>query len=187
MFLQVNQGKTDWVSKAKGFGILGIVAVHTVQRFAVPVDLGRVAWAGKYGAQLFLVISAYLTFKSLDKETEPWNGSRYMKYMGHKLVRLIPVLYTAVLWNVLMYMAQIEKVPGIEDRIWKDVFFGVTFLNGFSYHHINPWVNWYLGDLVILYAVAPLLYKWINSMKRSVLFFVVSMLIGWLSALFLAD
>lgn len=186
MSIQMNQGKVDWISKAKGLGILGIVAVHTVQRFVVPEQLDRAAWAGMYCVQLFFVVSAYLTFKSLDKETAPWSWSSFLKYFGHKLVRLIPVLYTAVLWHFLMYAARLGRVPGLEDRIWKDVFFGVTFLNGFSYHHINPWVNWYLGDLVIFYALAPLLYKWIDSLKKSVLFFVVSMLIGWLSTLVLA-
>lgn len=179
--------KEDWISKAKGFGILGIVAVHTVQRFIVPTNLKSVAWAGMYCVQLFFIISAYLTFVSLDKHNQPWDLKSYLKYFGHKLVRLIPVLYIAVLWHVLMYAIQIGGVPGIDDSIWKKSFFALTFLNGFSYHYINPWINWYIGDLAIFHALAPKLFRWVNTSKKSVLFFVVTMVFAWLSSIVLSE
>lgn len=177
---------TDWISKAKGFGILGIVAVHTVQRFSVPDYLSSIAYAGMYCVQLFFVLSAYLTFVSLEKYKEQWTLNSYLKYFGHKLVRLTPVLYTAVLWHVLMnYPLVFGEALEYKDHLWKNTFFAVTFLNGFSYHYINPWVNWYIGDLVIFLAIAPFLFRWINTVKKSVWFFVVSMVFAWLSGIVL--
>lgn len=178
-----NKEKKDWISKAKGFGILGIVAVHTVQKFVVPSHLSSVASAGMYCVQLFFVLSAYLTFVSLEKTKHPMSLVCYLKYLGHKLLRLVPVLYTAVLWHVIMYAIQIGGVPKFNDTIWKDVLFAITFLNGFSYHHINPWVNWYIGGLVIFLAVAPLLFRWITTLKKAVVFFVGSMFFAWLSSI----
>ena len=181
MSLSVQNEKKEWISKAKGFGILGVVAVHTVQRFSVSTYLSCIAYAGMYCVQLFFVISAYLTFVSLENNLKQLTLRTYLKYFGHKLVRLVPILYTAVLWHILHRSVLMGKVPEINASIWKDAFFALTFLNGFSYRHINPWANWYIGDLVIFWAVSPLLFRWINSPKKSVWFFVVTMLFGWLS------
>ena len=179
--------KTDWISKAKGFGILGVVAVHTIQRFSISShSLTNTATAGQYCVQLFFVISAYLTFVSLNKNNQPWTMRNYLKYYSHKLVRLVPILYTAVIWHVLMnYPLLFGEAIEHQSHIWKNVFFAMTFLNGFSYNFINPWVNWYIGDLVIFLVVAPLLFRWINTVKKSVWFFVVSMVFAWLSSLVL--
>lgn len=148
--------KFEWISMAKGFGILGIVAVHTVQQFDIAF-VSDIAYSGMFCVQLFFIISAYLTFKSLDKNVEPWTCKSYFKYLAHKILRFIPVLYTACLWHLVMYCIQIGSIPDIRDSIWRNGFFAVTFLNGFSYHHINPWMNWYVGDIVIFIALAPFL------------------------------
>lgn len=181
--------KTDWISKAKGFGIMGVVAVHTIQRFSLEShSLNNTATAGMYCVQLFFVISAYLTFLSLDKNPQPMTIRNYCKYLGHKLVRLVPVLYTAVLWHILMsYPLLFGTVIENNTHLLKKTLFAVTFLNGFSYHYINPWVNWYIGDLVIFIAVAPFLFRWISTVKKSVWFFVVSMVFAWLSTILLAN
>lgn len=179
-----NTKRKDWISKAKGFGILGVVVSHTVQRFSVPPYLSSVAYAGSYCVQLFFVISAYLTFISLEKTSLPLSHKGFIGYMGHKLIRLAPVLYTAVLLHIVMNYPVFfgERIEN-NAYVWKNAFFAVTFLNGFSYNHINPWANWYIGDLVIFWAIAPLLFGWISTVKKSVWFFIVSMAFAWMSNL----
>lgn len=177
--------RIDWISKAKGFGILGIVAVHTVQKFDIAF-VSSVAYAGMFCVQLFFIISAYLTFKSLDKKDEGWNIKSYFKYLLHKLFRLMPVLYTSCLWHLIMHCIEIHGIPNVGDSVWRKGLFAVTFLNGFSYHYINPWMNWYVGDLVIFLALAPLLKKLIDTPKKSVILFTVSIFVGSLSTYILA-
>lgn len=172
--------KKTWVSMAKGFGILGVIAIHTVQRFNVAY-VSDIAWQGGYCVQLFFIISAYLTFKSLDKHNGPLIGKAYLKYLAHKLLRLIPMLFVCVCFHFVIYCIQIGRLPDIHDSIYKKVFFTLTFLNGFSYHYINPWGNWYLGDLMIFIVIAPLLKRVLFSPKRAVLFFVVSTVTGYIS------
>lgn len=181
-----NVEKTDWISKAKGFAILGVVAVHTIQRFALSFrSLNHTATAGMYCVQLFFVISAFLTFRSLGKNDQVWTAKCYLKYLAHKLLRLVPVLYTAVLWHIMMNYPVLGKSIESTPHLWKNTIFAITFLNGFSYRFINPWVNWYIGDLVIFWALSPKLFGWINSVKKSVWFFIASMVFAWLSNLIL--
>ena len=168
--------KIDWISKAKGFAILGVVAVHTGQSFTNSY-ISEIASGGQFCVQLFFVISAFLAFKSLNKN-EITNPKTYFRYLLHKITRLMPVLYTACLWHLIMYCIDIHGIPNIRDSIWRDGFFAVTFLNGFSYYHINPWYNWYIGDLIIFLVLAPFIKKIIDTPKKSVLLFFFSFLIG---------
>ena len=166
-------GKINWISEAKGFAILGVVAVHTVQQFSVAY-VSSIAHAGRFCVQLFFIISAYLTFTSLDKNPADWTVQRYCKYLAHKILRFIPVLYTAVLWHFISYTVELGHLPAFRDDIWKKAFFALTFLNGFSYHYVNPWMNWYIGTLVVFLVIAPLLKRLIDTPKKSVLFFAFS-------------
>lgn len=181
--MKTQNNRIDWISKAKGFAILGVVAVHTGQRFTISYVSG-IASAGQYCVQLFFIISAFLAFKSLDKN-EIKNSKMYFKYFAHKLTRLMPMLYTACLWHLIVYCIEIQGIPNVQDSIWRNGFFAVTFLNGFSYHHINPWYNWYIGDLVIFLALAPFIKKSIDTTKKSVLLFLISILIGTTSNIIL--
>lgn len=170
----------DWIDKAKGFAILGVVAVHTVQRFLLPKGITEVAGAGMYCVSLFFIISAFLTFKSFDGRGQlEWTARNYAKYLGHKIVRLMPVLYLALIWDLVNYTIAIGHLPGLNDRIWADVLFSALFINGFSYNHFNIYATWYIGVLVIFYIFAPLLHRYINSIKKGIIFFSVTMLIGW--------
>lgn len=180
---KVNE-KMKWISNAKGFGILGIVAVHTVQRFNFSF-ISSIAFFGAYCVQLFFIISSYLTFLNLDNKNEEWTIKSYLKYFFHKIVRFIPVLYIATLWHAVMYCIEIGKIPEMKNEIWSKIFFSITFLNGFSYQFINPWMNWYIGTLVIFLAFAPLIKKIIDSPKKAVILFIVSSLIGSISTFLL--
>lgn len=182
--METQNGRIDWISKAKGLAILGVVAVHTVQRFNIAF-VSSIAFAGMYCVQLFFIISAFLTFKSLDKYSDDWTKKMYFKYILHKIIRLMPVLYTACLWHLVMYCIEIGGIPNIRDSIWRNGFFAVTFLNGFSFHHINPWMNWYVGDLIIFIAVSPILKKIVNTPKKAVGLFAISVLVASLSTFIL--
>lgn len=174
--------RINWISKAKGLAALGIVAVHAgIETLGLNDLTGIGEWiyklaaSGMYCVQLFFVISAYLTFRSLDKKNEvKFTLKEYFKYLAKKIIRLAPILYIAVIWQLSIHFFSIKKIPNIDDHIWKDAFFAITFLNGFSYNHINPWGNWYLGILFQFFILAPLLKKVINTNKKSVIFFVLS-------------
>lgn len=177
----------EWIDKAKGFAILGIVALHTVLGFTITETVAKIARAGMYGVSLFFIISAYLTFLSFDKHPIKWNIKTYFKYLLHKLTRLIPVLYIAVIWHFIQYCIVIDGLPDFSDGIWLDALFASTFTNAFSYQHFNPWFNWYIGTLVIFLAIAPAIHKWINTQFRSVIFFGFSLVFAWFLRLILSN
>lgn len=169
----------EWISKAKGFAILAVVACHTVQQFAIHNGITRMADAGRYGVQLFFVISAILAYKSFERnKITDWKS--YLRYLCKRLVRLIPVLYLAILWNIINHCISAGQIPGIEDEIWKKALYPTLFINGFSYKYFNSWMTWYIGVYVMFVALAPLIHKYINSAKKAIVFFTATAFIGWL-------
>lgn len=172
--------RLDWLDKAKGFAILGVVACHTVNQFTIKGTIANIAQAGMYGVSLFFIISSFLTYLSLDRNTPLWNFRSYFIYLLRKIIRLAPVLYIAILWHIIQYCISLGKIPELSDSIWCDTFFAATFTNSFSYHHFNPWCNWYIGTLVVFYIFAPLLHKYINTPSRSVIFLAATMVFTWI-------
>lgn len=179
--------KIEWIEKAKGFAILGVVATHTIPRFTFSGTIAKIASAGMYGVSLFFIISAYLTFLSFDKHPIEWNLKTYVKYLFHKIIRLVPVLYIAIIWHFIQHCIAIGGLPKSSDGIWLDALFASTFTNAFSYHHFNPWVNWYIGTLVLFLAIAPVIHKWINTPLRAVIFFGILLVFAWGLRLFLSN
>lgn len=171
--------RLGWISKTKGFAILGIVAIHTIARFNITGAIFKVASQGLYCVQLFFIISAYLTFKSLDrKHHEKWTTKKYIKYLIYKSTRLFPCLLTMAIWQFIIYADSLGTFPNLQDSIWTKEFFAITLLNGFSYNYINPWGNWYVGILIQFIALAPLLHRLVHTPKSSVYLFITSILIS---------
>lgn len=180
------EGEIEWISKAKGFAILAVVACHTAQQFAIHNEITKMADAGRYGVQLFFVISAILAYKSFERnKITEWKS--YLKYLCKRLVRLIPVLYLAILWNTINYCISVGQIPGVEDEIWKKALYPALFINGFSYKYFNSWMTWYIGVYVMFVAIVPLIYRFINSTKKAIVFFTVTAILGWLINLVLVS
>ena len=183
--VSTNVNNIEWITKAKGLAIIGVVAVHTVEVFDINGLIAEIADAGKYGVSLFFIISAYLTFMSFDRNPNPskWSFKTYFHYLLHKLLRLAPVLYIAVLWHLAQYIVALERIPDITDDFWGNALCAVTFTNGFSPKYFNPWFNWYIGTLVVFLLIAPLIHRWINNSMRAVWFFLVSLILSMITLL----
>ena len=178
MMVSTKDNNIEWITKAKGLAIIGVVAVHTVEVFDIKGLIAEIADAGKYGVSLFFIISAYLTFMSFDKHPSRWTINTYFHYLLHKLWRLAPVLYIAVLWHLAQYFVALERIPDLTDDMWKNAFYAATFTNGFSPRYFNPWFNWYIGTLVVFLLIAPLIHKWINNSIRAIWFFLGSLILS---------
>lgn len=176
--------KIEWISKAKGLAILGVVAVHTVQQFNLSGTLTEIATAGMYGVSLFFIFSAFFTFQLLDRMAgEKWTIKQYLKYFLHKTIRLLPLLYLAIFWYLAQYFIALGRVPDFSDPIWYHALFAATLTNGFFPNHFNPWFNWYLGTLAIFIAIAPAIHRLVNTSLRAVMFFLASLLLSWILVL----
>lgn len=159
--------RKEYIDALKGIAICGIVAVHS--------GLGHqktpLSYIGDFGAnavQLFFIISAYLTCESLSYT--PINSIKdYLSWILKKIKKVTPLYYFALV------VALIET-KGIGNPYWSggsiswfNIVGHLLFVNGFHPYWINSImsVEWYLADLMILYAIMPFIHKKINTVEKA--------------------
>ena len=167
----------------KGIAMLGVILTHSGAA-ELPGLLGQISAFGARGVQMFFIISAILTFHSLESLE---NDKKSIKnWYFNKFLRLIPLYYI----SLIFYYCTI----GFKPNYWtgnQPINVITICLNILLLHGLNPWyinainVNWYIGTLTLFIIIAPLLYKRINNLSKSILFFSVSWIIALVAQIIL--
>lgn len=158
-------GRESYIDVLKGISILFVILVHFEQKWSAPCGiLSKVSIVGARAPQFFFVISAYLTWQSIER-----HGISSQFFIS-RAKRLLPTYYVALILSLLL--------PTVTIR---DYSVGNIIAHFFLLHGFNPyWINtimgvgWYIGDLVIFYLICPLLRKKITSIKSSLIGFAIS-------------
>lgn len=154
--------KIKWVDSMKGIAICGVVMAHTGAS-TLPSVLGIIGGNGNRGVQLFFVISGYLTFLSLHNNKDSINFWWFKKF-----AKLAPLYYIALVIGT-MAEGRVEWLGREEHISTLNFVVHLLFLHGFVPHYCNSIIGgeWYLGTLTIFFMIAPLLYKYINTLERA--------------------
>lgn len=98
-----------WIDALKGIAICGVIMVHSGIS-VLPFPISRLGAGGAYGVYIFLVLSAYLSFVSLQhfftNVEFSWIGCK--KWLFRKLIRLAPLFYLSILISVIKNFGNIE-------------------------------------------------------------------------------
>ena len=165
-----------YIDVLKGLAMLGVILVHFSVFWNSPNKLlNMVAAIGARCPQLFFLISAYLTWKSLDKNVEDENTVTV--FWKKRFSRLAPLFYAAILIAVLIPTFRVTEIS-VGNYISH-----FLFVNGIVPEWIDSilGVEWYIADLALFYLLAPLLYKVIKNLKTSVIATLISTVIASLS------
>ena len=202
-------GELPWLDVARGFALLWIVLVHFVEYWtpgslfanpgsdwpALPERLAQlrplqipgldgwvanllryVGWLGDQGVQIFIVASGVgLTLSALRAGGSLSTTSFYRS----RLLRLLPLWIAAH----LAFMGVALVLGGLSPfdwRFWASLA-GLRFLPQVFYFFAPAW--WFIGLLLQLYLVFPLLMRWLRALGSTKFFLIVgglSLLIrGW--------
>lgn len=172
--------KKTWIDGMKGIAICGVVMIHSGGAF-LPSLLGKIGLIGQNGVQIFFLLSAYLTFESMERSfADGMERKRIIIWMIKKFIRLIPLYYIA-LFVCYFTTGGNSYWLGSEGHITLgNLLAHMAFLHGLFPHYTDSiiGVEWYLGVLAIFYLIAPFLFKMINSLKKSVVFWVFGTFLG---------
>lgn len=161
--------RVRWVDGMKGVAICGIVMIHSGGG-ALPDLLGSLGNIGKNGVQVFFMISAYLAFRSMERAFHSGMSKKIIgKWLLDRFLRLIPLYYIFCIFGILT--GGNGYWLGSEDGITLgNILAHFCVLHGLFPQYCNSitGIEWYLGALAIFYLLAPLLYKTINTLKKSV-------------------
>ncbi len=165
--------KYTWIDSLKGIAICGVIMVHSGVS-VLPFPIGRLGCGGAYGVYIFLVLSAFLAYHSLENTfgDENFSVKDLYSWWARKFIRLIPVFYLAVLLALLYQKNDSDGIIG-------NIIAHLLFVFGLFPNYINSIlsVEWYLGILAIFYILVPILYRYINSLRRAGCFLGISFII----------
>lgn len=172
--------RKSWIDSLKGAALLGVLVLHTGGE-SLPGFLGDLGREGARGVQLFLVLSVYLTCKSLAK-TNVNRGGRADWLIG-RFFRIAPLYYLAILLSLLERRGGYALWLGSEKTVSVlNVLSHIFFMNGLNPYYIDSivGVEWYIADLVLFYVFAVFFFKWINTFEKAVAWLVLSTILSYI-------
>ncbi len=168
-----NEKRDTWCDALKGMAICGVVMTHCGSE-GLPDNWGKITNCGKYGVQLFFVLSAYLAFRSYKKYYEQNSGSKHEFRKGflwtiQHILRILPLYYVALLVYSVMTGGNSYWLGNQEGISAGNMIAHLFFLHGLFPKYMNSIlsVEWYLGTLVIFWWLVPFLYKAIKTIEMA--------------------
>lgn len=125
---------------------------------------------GANGVQLFFLLSGYLAFYTYDKRIKAGNYGAKKYYIG-RIKRILPEYYAVIIIDaVFACMFHYDKTP------LRYIFFLQAFVpsNNFELYS-NKNFLWTMSTFVFFYALVPLLYRLINTYKKSMIVAITSL------------
>lgn len=168
---------SNYIDSLKGLAILAVTMIHTGGSH-LSGTLGQIGDAGARGVQLFLLISGMLAFASL-RHAFPDRSSMNIQSVGRWLMRkwfrLFPIYYLGILIIMVTRTWSVYWL-GTEDHVTIcNLVSHLLFLHGLFPHYANSifGVEWYLGVYALFLLIVPLLYRFIDSLGKSMLLLLV--------------
>lgn len=147
----------------RGVAIFMVFLTHSHQMFDVPKWLFNVLNFLQLGCQIFFVLSALGLCISYSRRSISW-----IEFMKNRLSRLVIGYWFMILFYIL-YQVITSAIMGrnvLSSINFPGVIINMFFLNGlvpidFINNHIVS-SGWFVGTIVLLYAIFPLLFKIYN-------------------------
>lgn len=165
--IMIKSDKIDYIYVLKGLAMLLVIIVHSPQCISgidpILIQLTRV---GRWGCQLFLVLSGFLLALSWNKKEV-----NLKRYYWSRFISIAPAYYIAIIWYILL--CALFGAFHNEDFFYlfninpKTVIMNILLLHGLSSDSFNFVVpgGWYIGTQWILYLVFPLIIFLYNRIK----------------------
>ena len=174
-----------WLDITRGLAILWVFLVHFYERFGhgsmfanphinwpplneriaqlTPLDvhglsgifinlLRYIAWPGDQGVQIFLVASGFALVLSTLKQSSEFSTR---EFYAKRLSRLLPLWFAAHIIFIATFVVLQRGLSPWNWRTWASIL-GFRFIPEVMYYKFPAW--WYIGLLLQLYAVFPVLY-----------------------------
>ena len=169
---------------------LAVFFCHFGQRLhinSILSDLYNFSQLGRFGVELFFVISGYLACFSLS------NGKSISSFYKKRAIRILPLYYFCILYYFITETLVFKNIP--EDAMHLGWLRYIFCLNGIvpseGYFWSNIGITWTIPVFVVFYLIAPLVVKIAKSTWSSALVLVISIILsilikdkgnGWFSA-----
>lgn len=157
--------RLGYLDALRGIAVIMVMMVHSTELSSTsyfPESIRKFISSGVYGVQLFFIISAFTLFYTLSLEKKT-NADFYLR----RFFRIAPAYYIAILFY------------SFYNNNWSiGTILNFAFLHGFAPKSINSIVpgGWSIGIEMFFYLMVPFLFKYINTLNKSLMFLSFSLL-----------
>lgn len=151
-------------------GCFGVLATHLSQQVTWNNAFTHIASYGSKGVYLFFLISGFVTFLSLEKIED----LHCMKYYKGRMVRLLPLYYSVMLYWFVMHQYIWKDTPGNSYLKWfRYVFMVNSTLPADDHFWVNVGTTWTMSSFALFYLFVPLIKKICKSFQQSLILWAV--------------
>lgn len=173
--IKSSQNRYVGISILRIIAMLGVFFTHFGQRMGLTGTIREITDFGKYGVELFFVISGFLMVKSLDN---CHSTKDILKFYLKRAIRLLVLYYLVVLWYFISETFIFKSI--VPDKMGLGWLRYIFLLNGLLPSETYLWSSvgftWSIPVFFIAYLLTPLLYKTFklnNTLKLGISFIVL--------------
>ena len=181
--ISTERQRYDTIDVAKGIAMVMIILCHYRNSFGICTWM----YYFEMGCPIFFVASGFgiasLIYKKFSGSI---NRKNIWKFYSSRFWAIAPAWYMACLLNFIMDRVSVvltgDPLSFISNRDALSVICNILFIHGilpFCYNNVFLG-GWYIGTLVILYALTPLIILLVSRWRNKVLFFSFSSIIAML-------
>jgi peptidoglycan/LPS O-acetylase OafA/YrhL len=167
--------KFNYIDALRGFAIIGVVMVHVGQLIAPSsYVIGAIVQAGRFGVQLFFVVSAFTLMMSLGSRrsvADKW----VLEFFVRRFFRIAPAFYLGICFYTFIGESSPSYWAPNGVDTWQ-VVLTVAFLHGWHIESINAVVpgGWSIAAEAMFYLVLPWLYVVLKNARHTATLLLVS-------------
>jgi peptidoglycan/LPS O-acetylase OafA/YrhL len=168
----VKTKKYSYIDSIRGYAVLMVLVAHVFAFGGANsnpgIALAKVWVQCRMGVMLFYMISALTLFLSYDQKIKVENYP-VTNFFIRRLFRIVPLFYFVCIYRIVFYKFDTIAIIGT-----------ITFTNGFMPKYIHSIVigGWSIAVESIFYLTVPFLFKYITNIRKSVLFFLISVVLS---------
>lgn len=169
--------KYNTISYLRIIAFLLVIRGHYCSIFELPSVFGKFIITGAGPVVLFFVLSGFLAFDALEKRS-------VMQYYAARVKRILPPYYLVLVLCIVFLVTTSQIQPDTTKLGWFRYFsFTNMLIPSYSYDEWNNLYGyWTMGCFPIFYMLAPILYKWMKSLRSSIACFLCSVILMFVAS-----
>ncbi len=169
----------EYVDALRGWAIILVMCVHSsVMVSGLPQIVESLAEKGRYGVQLFFIMSAFTLFLSYEsrrtRDIHP-----VLAFFVRRLFRIAPLFWLGMIFYIFYYgqFRHLYECGGLGNR---ELISTALFLHGWHPLTINRIVpgGWSIAAEMVFYLGVPLTYTFAKTMPRAIALFLSTLVIA---------
>lgn len=168
-----------YIDSLRGIAVLMVLAVHSAQIVFHPGLYATFFSKGAYGVQLFFVVSSLTLFLSYEQRKVIDNKNTALYFFIRRFFRIAPTFYLATILYIVAFFVKNSILLGSSGSLhFLDMLPFILFLGAVfpASMFILPFGAWTVHVEMFFYFFIPYLFRKISTLKRSVMFFLVTFL-----------